>query len=304
MLRELDMCFESLHQHYGDRAVPVVFGAYRDERPEVLDGLVSLGKTSLSGHFPRLTYIDLIGLAMRNDLQQAADWMRQCERLVSTSYHVALLGRVLGVPTFLFGFNKYYMQKRQGVGQRFQTFSEFLSADSTTTIAQQQTYIESQISVREQWLANLERLLSNPPCSTRAAGRMPHRGNAKEFDRPLDLTSVSNLTITDASTRSFVEENLRAAEELGSDPDLVAALRGCLKRSAPSAGGNADVVRELLEERDAEAGSLHLQLEGRDAEIAALRRLVSDYERRKVVRVLARLVDLKQRVTQFQWPHH
>jgi len=48
------------------------------------------------------------------------------------------------------------------------------------------------------------------------------------FDRPLDLKALSRIPVRDANIRSFMEENLRAAESLGTDPALVKALRDCL----------------------------------------------------------------------------
>lgn len=74
------------------------------------------------------------------------------------------------------------------------------------------------------------------------------------FARPLDLRSVSRMAIPNADIRCFAEDSLRAAEETGTDPALVKALRDCLDgryyrgvwRIAPAGRSLARVGRRLL----------------------------------------------------------
>ena len=51
------------------------------------------------------------------------------------------------------------------------------------------------------------------------------------FDRPLDLGAVARVPVPDACARMFIEENLRACDELGGRPRLARALRASLSRT-------------------------------------------------------------------------
>jgi len=52
------------------------------------------------------------------------------------------------------------------------------------------------------------------------------------FDEPLELSQVAQIQLRGASDRSFVLENLRAAEQSGRHPELAEAMKECLQRNA------------------------------------------------------------------------
>ena len=99
-------------QHVGANACPLIVGAYFDQRDELIDSLGSIQKTGFIEHFPQFRYLDLPGLIMQKQLAQAIIPLKQCEFFITTSYHVALLMKISGVPTFLFALTITTAKKR------------------------------------------------------------------------------------------------------------------------------------------------------------------------------------------------
>ncbi len=179
VIRELDSCFQAILKHFTPATRPLVIGAYIDQRDHLDDSLTSIKKTLFTQYFPNLYFVDLVGLFIQRRLREAVATLRQCEYFVSTSYQVALLLKVLDVPTLLLAFNGYCQQKKRGIGESDQSFSEFLSKSRQVNLAEQQRHINQQRTIRAQWTAELIATLNSPPHelhSSFVAKRNPEKG--------------------------------------------------------------------------------------------------------------------------------
>jgi hypothetical protein len=162
LYKQLDASIRLLGQTLGAQAVPAVIAAYPDERPEIRDTPATVKDACFAQIFPQHTTVDLVDAFVRRRLDDAAAALRRCRLALSTSYHVTLFLELLGIPVYLFAFNDYFRQKRQGLGQTAPTLEEFLAATQQYAEQQRQT-LEQRRAVRVGWLAAMSAVLDAAP---------------------------------------------------------------------------------------------------------------------------------------------
>lgn len=169
-LRAIEHCLGLLEQHFGMRTPPLLIEAYRDDNPHIQDTPATIKKTRFGAAFAAAPRLDLVDCFERNSLHEAATALRRCQLAVSTSYHVTLFLKVLGVPVYLFGFNDYYRQKKQGLGDTQASLEEFLRAPSLQ-VERNNATIARHLSARVSWFDQLEAALAAPPQDARLLAR-------------------------------------------------------------------------------------------------------------------------------------
>lgn len=181
-MRHLDEALEALARH-APSASPMLIRAYAEDRPHIRDTFTTIQQTRFAALFPQFTTLDLLDHFVRDDLSRAVTRFRQCDYIVSTSYHVTLFSKIVGVPVYLFAFNDYYRQKKQGLGDADLPLTAFLEADHASLVAQQNAYVVSQRQTRSAWLTLLEQTLAAPSgrgaqrfiaSASREGDRQPH----------------------------------------------------------------------------------------------------------------------------------
>jgi len=151
----INACLEALAGRCGGDAIPVLIRAFAEEQPGIRDTLSSIAGTRFGELFSAFRVVDLVDMVARGQLAQCVPPLRGCALAVSTSYHVTLFMKVLGVPVYLFAFNDYYRQKKQGLGDDPLTLAQFLAQDRQRTLAAQDGYIDAQRETRRRWLQAL-----------------------------------------------------------------------------------------------------------------------------------------------------
>ena len=101
--------------------------------------------------------------------------------------------------------------------------------------------------------------------------------------KALDESLLAMISIPNASTRAFIEENLGALErDQAADEGITRALRACLDREA--AAGNTDIRK------------LQQRLADQNRELASLRATVRGYESGKVMRLMLLMGNARQKL--------
>jgi hypothetical protein len=159
VIETIDRALAALAERYGPTA-PVLVNAYggcRDAR----NTLTSVQKTRFLEHFPVATIVDLPSLIVMRRIGDLAETLRNVNLYLGTYYHPTLLFKVLGIPSFLFTFNRYYRQKAAGIGQAQASFEEFAAAAGIAD--EQQSFLQKQRDARQTWLASLAEAISDGP---------------------------------------------------------------------------------------------------------------------------------------------
>jgi Mg2+ and Co2+ transporter CorA len=79
------------------------------------------------------------------------------------SYHTALFGKMLGIPTYLLSFNDYYSQKQSGIEVKQRALEEFLDEDPEVILKEQEEALKIHEEARAKWLKELKEVLSYEP---------------------------------------------------------------------------------------------------------------------------------------------
>jgi hypothetical protein len=171
LIEDINAHLHALAQRFGRQAQPVLVSGYMSKEAVIRDTLTTLKETELAALVPRAATVDLIDLFKSNRLAEAAPILRRCHIFVSTSYHVAWLMKILGVPTYLFALNDYYRQKKQVLSEKSQSLADFLAADHEQTAREQEQLLAEQAAVRGAWLGALHDSLAAPPDLARLTAR-------------------------------------------------------------------------------------------------------------------------------------
>jgi hypothetical protein len=193
----------TLIKEFGLKITPLVIGAYMDQRIELEDSLGVLKKTKFMQYFPKITFLDLPDSFIQNSLAQAAISILQCRSIITTSYHVSLFSKILGIPIILLAFNNYYFQKKQGLAQKWTALSEFLSIDPDIITKNQQIYVSNQENISQQWINLLQNKLSKPP--QLGNSRIPDKSYFRE-----EVISLASSTEHQSQTYETEMDNLNA----------------------------------------------------------------------------------------------
>ncbi len=159
LLERLDGDLTALAARWGTAVEPLVLGASADPAEGTLDGLSALKTVGFVRHFPLMRHVDLVELLVRGDLQSIADQVSGCGRVVSSSYHVALLAMHLDVPAMLVAANPYYRQKQAGLGGSWGSVEGFLDADVASVVAKQRQTLAAMRRDRARWAADVRRVV-------------------------------------------------------------------------------------------------------------------------------------------------
>ncbi len=169
-LEAIENCIGLLMQHAGSGAPPLLIEAYCDDNSLIQDTLATIKKTRFATALSASTRLDLVDCFERNCLNEAAAMLRRCQLAVSTSYHVTLFLKILGVPVYFLSFNDYYRQKKQGLGDTQASLEEFLRAPrlpAETTDASLSRHLAARVS----WFDQLDAVLAAPPQDARLLAR-------------------------------------------------------------------------------------------------------------------------------------
>lgn len=169
----INACLEALAAYCGRDAIPLLIRAFAEEQPGIRDTLSSIGDTRFGEFFSVSRVVDLVDMVARDQLAHCATTLRSCVLAVSTSYHVTLFLKMLGVPVYLFAFNEYYRQKKTGLGDEVISLAEFLALDRQQTIAVQDRYVGAQRATRGRWLQTLRAL-----CAVEGVARRRRHGSS------------------------------------------------------------------------------------------------------------------------------
>lgn len=150
---------EAVRSHYEGAAVPLLVGANLDPQAPPPESWAALLKVLVPRHFPTFVGMDLVGLLVHERLWEGAAALAKVDRVISHSYHVALLSAVLGTPVYLVANNRYYRQKRRGLGWRDLSLDEFLRCERGVLIEEQRGALQRQLQARESWLSRLSEAL-------------------------------------------------------------------------------------------------------------------------------------------------
>ncbi|MBN1207528.1 MAG: polysaccharide pyruvyl transferase family protein [Myxococcaceae bacterium] len=210
-----------LREHLGENAKPVVLNAFIDERAVVEDSLSCVRKTDFPVLFPRAEFVDLVGLLLQDRLSQAFERVRQCELLVTSSYHVTLLSKVAGVPAFLAAYNDYYLQKKGGLADAAGSLPQFLASDWGKVEAEGTAYVERQRELRREWLESLGDVLGRPTSDVTWVARAAHwvedaRGELEQYRQQREQEAQAARTTAEEAERQHAakleQERARIAE--------------------------------------------------------------------------------------------
>lgn len=169
-LEEIENCLSLLVQHFGSGTPPLLIEAYRDVNPLIQDTLATIKKTRFATALSASTRLDLVDCFERNCLDEAATMLRQCQLAVSTSYHVTLFLKILGVPVYFLSFNDYYRQKKQGLGDTQTSLEEFLRAPRLPAETKNAS-VSRHLTARVAWFDQLDAALAAPPQDARLLAR-------------------------------------------------------------------------------------------------------------------------------------
>jgi len=166
-LRAINAGLETLARHCGPTAIPILIRAYAEDGPYIRDTLATVRATRFAELFPVSRVVDLVDLTMREQLASSVPLLRRCRLAVSTSYHVTLFMKVLGVPVYLFAFNDYYRQKKAALGDAPLSLEDFLALEPELIVSRQNDYVAGQRAQRAAWLQRFHAALP-----ARAEGRI------------------------------------------------------------------------------------------------------------------------------------
>jgi hypothetical protein len=158
-----------LRLRLGDDTSPLLIEAYR-HGPHITDTLATIRKTRFASAFAACRRVDLVDLVERDCLNEAAASLRQCRLALSTSYHVTLFLKTLGVPVYFLAVNEYYRQKKQGLGDALITLDDFLAGVDRVNDSGE-AYAGEQSAIRSRWFAQVDATLATPPHDARLLQR-------------------------------------------------------------------------------------------------------------------------------------
>jgi hypothetical protein len=160
LLKALDNDLQMLFSRFGASTCPLVIEAAMDRNPDVDNNIAIIKKSGFSAYFPKFDFISLPGLFIQNNLNQRVGSIRECQFVITNSYHLTLFCKVLEVPVYLIAFNDYYRQKKQGLEERTISLSEFMQIDRNIIIQEQRDYILKQKEIRVRWLDSLRQAIA------------------------------------------------------------------------------------------------------------------------------------------------
>ena len=188
--------------------------AYHDDRPDVRDTAATLRDTQFATYFPRSSNVDLVDLLAEDRLAEAAGPLSRCRLVVSTSYHVALLTKVLGRPVFVFAFNEYYRQKKKSLGEPPGSLADVLAADPQKLEQEAGLFVQQQNQARADWLTSLQARLAAPASRTlqlaRATASLDHLLAAWSHDAPFSTSGATQQRVRELEAQLHVVTSSRS----------------------------------------------------------------------------------------------
>jgi len=146
-----------------DKGIPIFVESYLTQSDEVQNMWLSIKKTLLTKYFPKFLGIDLAGALLKGELNIAGSILRLAPLFIANSYHTALFGKMLGIPTYLLSFNDYYSQKQSGIEVKQRTLEEFLDENPEVILKEQEETLKIHEEARAKWLKELKEVLSYEP---------------------------------------------------------------------------------------------------------------------------------------------
>jgi hypothetical protein len=222
-----------------------VIGALAESDLSLADSLLGLKKTNFTRWFPRLEFINLAASAMAGRLERDVPLIGASAFIASTSYHVALLGKFLGVPTHLFTFNGYYRQKKESLGEQVPSLGEFIANGPRAAFSQQAGFLQSLQARRAAWhqqhpclLASLVRQPAPPEeqhglVGTRLTPTLAAQLNAQRTARDQGATNrqLREWIAQIEAGKAWLEEQRAAWQQTAMDQaQVINELRGVLER--------------------------------------------------------------------------
>lgn len=159
----LDRLLNLLSSKTKDKGIPIFVESYLTQRDEVQNMWVSIKKTLLTKYFPKFLGIDLAGALLKGELNIAGSNLCLAPLFMVNSYHTALFGKMLGIPTYLLSFNDYYSQKQSGIEVKQRSLEEFLDEDPEVILKEQEETLKIHEEARAKWLKELKEVLSYEP---------------------------------------------------------------------------------------------------------------------------------------------
>ena len=154
-LRQINHDLRLLAECAGADAELLLIDVYHNPGPHVQDTTGTMGKTSLGRLFKRYQHLDLVDMFVHGRKAEAVIRLQQCRFIITTSYHLALLAAVAAVPVYLYAFNSFYRQKRDGIGQPDLSLPAFLEADRGMLVAHEQRTVAQQAAGRSLWMQQM-----------------------------------------------------------------------------------------------------------------------------------------------------
>jgi len=137
----------------------IFFQAYDRDSVIVKDTSKSLDYLGILGRLGKVEIVDLMGYAAFNKLDNLKDIFRSLCCVFSNSYHVALFFAILGIPSYLMRFNRYYSQKHKAVMGCDVGLDSFLENIENLWEIQRE-WIEKNKKERVEFLEELDKVIS------------------------------------------------------------------------------------------------------------------------------------------------
>jgi len=300
-LDSLDEVIALLHQRFGADGPPLLVNAFVDFRPEVVDCYGAIPQTIFSELFASANMVDLAGSLLRGELAGPAGALARASRLITSSYHTALFGKMVGIPTYLLAFNTYYDQKKAALREPVESLAAFLDSDPMRRVLAQDQFVSELREARRAWRSRLEAVLASEPSTTTGRSRAEQRWARANADLEASRVELSEeRVLRDQLLAKVADLSDREATHLAQIADLLGALttaRVALRegenvrlqlesRLAATAGAEAEIAREAERLRHAAAEPPPLRHQLADAVNNRLKRAGGSRVHRAIKRAL------------------
>ena len=139
----------SLLKHTYSQIELTLLVAFDDMRiVEVQDSLSVAKKLETIFDFVTYKVLNLAQIAYKKEPTKSIINISPDALFISSSYHIAMLGKILGMQTFMFHFNNYYNQKREGLRLKNETFFNFIETGKQHI---DKTFHKDMQEIRNEW---------------------------------------------------------------------------------------------------------------------------------------------------------
>ena len=187
---------EKIRNHYDKNNIEIILLiAYNDSRVTAVgDTPVVIQSLEDEFDFPYVRIVNMANLALSYKIGCGLDVplrISPAALLITTSYHMAMLGLTLGLRTYLFKGNLYYSQKHAGLHLEELDLEAFLKGAGEAGWAERdRRYFRE---AREKWRALLEAAYKKEPVQERHADALPRIKSAQPFAFKLERNDVHEI---------------------------------------------------------------------------------------------------------------